>query len=269
MKQWVIALGAMWVGAAAYGQTTPAPAPPTISLSAPVASSSTAVARPGPGAPIPTTKPDNARYVADPNLLAACQADLDAFKDKPCNVIFIGGTAASGWRGAGHAIWQKYYEPRQALNFSVAGDTIQNVLWRLNNMELSNLHPKVAVILIGASNTGNTAHEIADGIKAVIANTQAVFSNVKILLVSIVPNGRDHDKMLPVNSIIRNYADDSSIFFINLVPRMPLTAITNADGTTGMGYMGIGADGVMPNATGYQIWADAMEPVMTKLVPDH
>jgi len=80
----------------------------------------------------------------------------------------------------------------------------------------------------------------------VIANTQAVFSNVKILLVSIVPNDRDHDKMLPVNSIIRNYADDSSIFFINLVPRMPLTAMTNA--------------------TGYQIWADAMEPVMAKLV---
>jgi len=91
---------------------------------------------------VPTTKPDNARYVADPNLLAACQADLDAFKDKPCNVIFIGGTATSGWRDAGHAIWQKYYEPRQALNFSVAGDTTQNVLWRLNNMELQGLHPR-------------------------------------------------------------------------------------------------------------------------------
>jgi lysophospholipase L1-like esterase len=167
----------------------------------------------------------------------------------------------------GKAIWEKTYAPRHALNFGIDGDKTQNVLWRLNNMNIQGLKPKVAVVLIGANNgLENNAHEIADGVKAVLANTQAAFPGVKIILVSALPNDWGNDKMMQVNSLIKGYADGETIYFLNLVPLMPREATTTPDGKTEMNWKGLGDDHVHPNATGYQIWADAMEPLLKKLL---
>jgi hypothetical protein len=152
------------------------------------------------------TAPDNTRYLKNPNMLRGCEAQLAAFNDKPCDIIFIGDSITAGWLGAGRGIWQTAYEPRHALDFGIGGDKTQNVLWRLNNMGIQNLKPKVAVVLIGTNNIANTPHEIADGIRAVMANTQEAFPGIRIILVSIMPNARANDTMMQVDSIIRSYA---------------------------------------------------------------
>ena len=51
----------------------------------------------------------------------------------------------------------------------------------------------------------------------------------------------------------------------------PVTATTKVtiatpDGKTVASWKGLGDDRLHPNATGYQIWADAMEPLLTKLL---
>jgi len=188
------------------------------------------------------------------------------FTDKPCDIIFICDSITAGWLGAGRDIWKKDYEPRHALNFGIGGDKTQNVLWRLNNMDIQNLKPKVAVVLIGTNNTANNPHEIADGIKAVLANTQATFPGVKIILVSIMPNERAADKMKQVDSLIKNNADNSTVYYLDLVPLMPPVTTTAPDGQTDTNWKGLGRDRLHPDASGYQIWADAMEPLLTKLL---
>jgi lysophospholipase L1-like esterase len=214
--------------------------------------------------PTSTTTPDNTRYLNDPKLLAACEARLAVFNNKPCDIIFIGDSITEGWLGPGKALWEKNYAPRHALNFGIGGDKTQNVIWRLNNMEVQGLKPKVAVILIGANNTGNTPHEIADGIRAVLINTQATFSGVKIILVSIMPNERAEDKMMQANSIIKSYADDGIVYYLDLAPLMPPITTTAPDGTTDTNWKGLSGDHLHPAASGYQIWADALEPLLTK-----
>ena len=103
-----------------------------------------------------------------------CEAQLDAFNGKPCDIIFIGDSITAGWLSAG----KRHLGPRNIRAAAmrsisaISGDKTQNVLWRLNNMSLQNLKPKVAVVLIGTNNVDNTPHEIADGVKAVLANTQ-------------------------------------------------------------------------------------------------
>ena len=257
MKHSIIAVFAMGFGLSAHAQTSTSPAatPPAVATAAAPAVE-----------PTSTTNADNTRYTNDPNLLIGCQAQVAAFATKPCDLIFIGDTTMAGWRGAGSAIWASTYDRRNALNFSIAGDKTQNVIWRLNNMDISNLKPKVAVIQVGGSNTGNTAHEIADGVKAVLANTQAAFSGVKIILVSPIPSDQDHDKMMEVNSLIRSYADDSTIFYLNLVPLMPAETTTNPDGTTDTNWKGLTKDHLHLDTSGYQIWATAMEPLLVKMV---
>jgi lysophospholipase L1-like esterase len=261
MKQVLIAGGAMWLGLLATAQTNqPVGASPPV---VPLLSVTTA----GPAAePLSTTAPDNTRYQNKPALLVGCQSRLSAQQGKPCDIIFIGDSITEGWVGAGRAIWEKSYAPRHALDFGVGGDKTQNVLWRLSNMDVQELKPKVAVILIGTNNLANDPHEIADGVNAVISNTEETFAGVKIILVSIMPNVRANDKMMAADLLIRNFADDSTVFYLDLVPLMPPVASTDASGESVINYKGLGKDGLHPDASGYQIWADAMEPLLTKLL---
>jgi hypothetical protein len=254
MKTLIIAVCAMWVGFAASAQTN-----------APVSTTAPEAASAPPTEPTSTTDADNTRYQNKPELLKMCAAQITAFNDKPCDIIFIGDTLTANWLGIGRSVWDKFYAPRHALDFGVVGDKTQNVLWRLGNMEIQNLKPKVAVVLIGTYNIDNTAHEIADGVKAVLANTQSTFPGVKIILVSIPPNDRANEKMMQVNSLIRGQADNDNVYFLNLVPLMPL--IDSTDSATASNWKGLDKDRLQLDVTGYQIWADAMEPILVKLLP--
>ena len=133
-------------------------------------------------------------------------------------------------------------------------------------MDVRELKPKVAVILIGTNNTRDNPQEIADGIKAVIGKTRALFSGVKIILVSIMPNQRAEDTMMAVNKIIKGYADDKTVFWLNLVPLMTPISTTTPDGKSDTNWKGIGPDHLHPDASGYQLWSDAMEPLLTRLL---
>jgi len=216
--------------------------------------------------PLSTTTPDNTRYLNAPTLLTACADRVAAFNNKPCDIIFIGDSITAGWLGAGKAIWDKKYAPRHALDFGINGDKTQNVLWRLANMGVQGMQPKVAVIMIGTNNTLNSPHEIADGVKSVLANTQENFPGIKIILVSILPNARANDKMMEANSLIRSYADDSAVYYLDLVSLMPEVTTNAPDGTLDTNWKGLGPDHLHPDASGYQIWADAMEPLLANML---
>jgi lysophospholipase L1-like esterase len=245
---------------------SPAPAPISATAPSPAPAATDASAAPAkPTEPLSTTEADNTRYLNDPSLLDACTARVTAIDDKPCNIIFIGDSITQGWLEAGKDVWDKVYAPRHALDFGISGDKTQNVLWRLNNMSIQNLKPKVAVVMIGTNNTMNSPHEIADGIKAVLANTEEAFPGVKIILVSIMPNERAEDKMAQANALIKGYADDENVFFLNLIPLMTPIVTTQPDGKIDTNWKGLGKDHLHPDASGYQLWADAMEPLLKKL----
>lgn len=213
-----------------------------------------------------TTTPDNTRYLNLPRLLTGCTAQVAAIQNQPCDIIFIGDSITENWLGAGKAVWAQSYATRHALDFGIGGDKTQNVLWRLDNMDIKDLNPKVAVILIGTNNTKNTPEEIADGVKAVITKTQATFAGVKIILVSIMPNKRANAKMMAVNTIIQGYADNQSVYWLDLVPLMTPIMTTSPNGKTDTNWKGLGKDHLHPDAAGYRLWADAMDPLLTKLL---
>jgi len=262
MRQLILVLSLMSCGLGATAQVSaPVASPPSASAAA-----SDNAAPANLPEPLSTTTADNTRYLNHPELVDACAARLTAADDKPCDIIFIGDSITEGWLDVGKDVWDKYYLPRHALDFGVWGDKTQNVLWRLSNMSIENLKPKVAVVMIGTHNFMNSPHEIADGIKAVLANTEEAFPGVKIILVSIMPNERANDKMMQVNALIKSYADDQSVYFLDLVPLMPAVVTNLPGGRTDTNWKGLGKDRLHPDASGYQIWADAMEPLLKKLL---
>ena len=135
-------------------------------------------------------------------------------------------------------------------------------------MNVKDLKPKVAVIMIGTNNIGNSPQQIADGVKAVITKTQSIFSGVKVILVSILPNQRAQEKMMAVDAIIKNFADDQSVYWLDLVPLMPPVTSPGPNGTIDHNWKGLGEDHLHPIGEGYRIWHDAMEPLLSKLLMD-
>ena len=57
-------------------------------------------------------------------------------------------------------IWRKYFINHGALNFGIAGDTAQNILWRVNNFYFSsNLNLKYIFILCGTNNIDHNSRQ--------------------------------------------------------------------------------------------------------------
>lgn len=201
--------------------------------------------------PVATTVPSSSRYEAG-LWLAEQQAKVDTMADG-CDLIFIGDSITYAWDSR---LWRQYYEPRRALNFGLPGDTIQNVLHRLDYGGLKTLKPKVAVILIGTNN-GGPATETAQGILAVIEKTQELFTGVKIILMDILPTARRTEHITATNEIICGFVDNKSVFRLNLAERMK---------PEGDSWKGLEADKLHLSSEGYAIWAEMMEPLLETLL---
>ena len=241
--------------------TAPSPVPPaSVNGGAPAPQTATAaVAAPQLPEPLPRpTVPDLTRYLNRPDLLKFCTTQVAGFNHRDADILFLGDSITQGWRGKGEAVWQANFEQRNALDFGIGGDQTQHVLWRMDNYPIARLHPKVAVVLIGTNNWRNTAPEIAAGVKAVLAKTQTMFPGIKIILVSIMPRSRYNDLMMATDTILKTYADDKTIYYLDLVPLMT---------PVGDNFKGLGPDHLHPDAAGYQLWADALLPLLNKLLP--
>jgi lysophospholipase L1-like esterase len=187
----------------------------------------------------------------------ACEALVAAMKGKPCDIIFIGDSITQGWVQRGQDVWAKHYAARNALDFGVGADATQHVLWRLEHMDVASFRPKVAVVMIGTNNTRNAPADIAAGVKAVLAKTQSTFPGVKVILMSILPNARANAKMSVVNAITRSFADDRTVFYLDLAAKMT---------PEGESWKGLGPDKLHLTVDGYEMWAAELDPMLAKLL---
>ena len=182
------------------------------------------------------------------------------------DLIFIGDSITHGWEKRGKQIWGKYYAARNAVNMGFNGDRTQNVLWRLNHGEIDGISPKLAVLMIGTNNSnqdGNTAEEIADGIKAICWKMQQKLPKTKILILAIFPRGPSYRLNVKTNrasELASQIADGEMIHYLNINEKF-----LEDDGTLPKDIM---PDLLHPNERGYKIWAEAIEPKIAELMND-
>jgi lysophospholipase L1-like esterase len=179
------------------------------------------------------------------------------------DLLLIGDSITHGWEGAKNT-WEKYYGKRNAVNLGIGGDGTQHVLWRLENGNIDGISPKLAVLMIGTNNAGgNSSEDIAAGIKAIVEKLRAKLPQTKVLILGIFPRGTNNeDRLRKVNmkasEIAAKLADGKMVFYLDIGPKF-----LSSDGTLSKDIM---PDQLHPNAKGYQIWAEAMEPEVAKLM---
>jgi lysophospholipase L1-like esterase len=230
-----------------------------------MAADDTTAATPSPDYPA-TVVPSDSNDRAHPQWNKIAEQHLADAKGKRCDILFIGDSITQNfdtaptpaWDLVGKDVWDKYYANRNAVDFGVGADKTQNVLWRMENMDIAAVgNPQVAVILIGINNSKDSAADIILGIEAVLNKTQITFKGTKIILVSVTPSNRGNDKFSQVNAAISKCADNRSVFYLDLFSKMAPVA---------NGFEGVGRDHVHLTEHGYELWAAEMEPLLVKLL---
>jgi len=189
----------------------------------------------------------------------------DARKMPQVDLVFDGDSITAGWKAGGGPIWNKYFARRNAVDFGVSGDSTQGLLWRVQNGQVDGLHPKVIVLLIGTNNTGGcTAEQIAEGIEADVAEYRKRCPEATLILMGILPRSEKptdqvRDKIKDINKIIPALADGTKVIFIDIGEKL-----LEPDGTLTKEIM---PDLLHPSAKGYQVWVDAILPIIDQLVP--
>ena len=193
------------------------------------------------------------------------------------DLLFLGDSITDAWGGEGHGtngghkIFTSKFVPMKAANFGIGGDRTQHVIWRLQNGELDGIKPKVVQLMIGTNNSNgsdNTAEEIADGVKGIIDEIKKKSPSTKVLLLAVFPRntGKDDaakkiqkDKIDKVNSIISKLDDGGkSVKFLDIGSKFK-----DASGALPKELM---PDQLHLSEKGYEIWANAVEGVITSML---
>ena len=215
-------------------------------------------------ADVPAPRTDSNSMLAHRQLLAKrTRGKID--------VYFIGNSITRRWGATDYpellANWKANFFGWNAADFGWGADKIQNMLWRLENGELDGVNPKVIVILAGTNNVGKEPggdEKVADivrGLRALVDLCRRKAPNATIILTGIFPRN-DNPAVVPeinrINTELSRFADGSTIRYININDKL-----ADRDGNLLAGMMG---DGLHPTVKGYQIWADALKPLLTELL---
>jgi lysophospholipase L1-like esterase len=256
------------------------PVPLRLAVFALLAPLSVAVAQPAPPVAAAPQKIDASAAIEkkDPSgkFQRMHQSFLARGKSGPIGVLFLGDSITEGWIRAPH-IWEHFYGKLDPANFGIGGDQTQHVIWRIENGELDGLHPKVLILMLGTNNTAaHTAAEIAAADEKIVRMIHAKLPETKVLLLAIFPRGArkdrqgnitpaaitDADKRMAViqgaNELLAKLDNGNDVRFLDIGARF-----LGQDGKIPFSLM---PDQLHPNAAGYELWAEAMQPLLTEML---
>lgn len=203
------------------------------------------------------------------------QEKLQLVKNNKYELILLGNSLIHNFEKPDYQpIWNQFYGPRKAVNLGYSGYRTENILWNIENGELDGQSPKVIVLEIGTNNvdeknypTRHTAGQLAGGIEAIVKLIRVKLPDTKIIVLRSFPgcyggpNPTSHRAILDRASEIASKLDDGEHVFYCDVNHIFL----NLDGTIKHEFM---PDWLHPNPEGAKLWAQAMEPLLSKLMDD-
>jgi lysophospholipase L1-like esterase len=221
---------------------------------------------------------------SDENSRIAHKQLLDKARRGGIDVYFEGDSITRRWGTSDAAYrsffehWTKSFFGWNAANFGWGADTVQNILWRLTNGELDEVHPKVIVIMAGTNNVGGMPRDgvdtavveyVANGMRAVLDLIRSKAPDATVILMGITPrtDSLGGASVMPtIDAINERYARlaDGAARSRGLTRYLTINRdLARADGTP---RDGVTVDGLHLSLIGYQVWADALKPIFTEIL---
>ena len=226
---------------------------------------------------------------ADENSRLAHTQLLDKARRGGIDVYFEGDSITRRW-GTSDAAYREFFDHWtrtffgwNAANFGWGGDTVQNILWRLTDGELDGVHPKVIVVMAGTNNVGGAlrsaqgpaegvaqgvdqgvVENVTNGMRAMLDVMQRKAPGATIILMGITPrtDSRGAASVMPtidaINERYARFADGRRVRYLNINAQLARNDGAPREGVT--------VDGLPLSLAGYQVWADALTPILTELL---
>jgi len=158
------------------------------------------------------------------------QEKLAELRSGRVDLVWLGDSITQDWEKQGPPdwqdfapVWQRFYGGRHAVNLGFRGDNTSHLLWRMRNGELDGIHPRAAVVLIGANNLGRvhwSAPQTVAGIVAVVDDLRSRLPATQVLLLGILPSVRSKYVSRTANAVNRDlaerYASGGDVTFMDL-----------------------------------------------------
>ena len=219
---------------------------------------------------------DQPVFRTDANSLVAHSQLLAKAQRGGVDVYFEGDSITRRWGALDYpdllANWKHNFFGWNAADFGWGADQTQNILWRLENGELDGVNPKVVVLLAGTNNVGDSstrgdtdarAADVARGLQAIVRVIQAKAPLATIIVMGIFPRN-DNMALMPlidrINGNLSKFSDGKRIRYLNINDKL-----ADRDGRLFDGMMNA-KDKLHPTVKTYQVWADALKPVLTELL---
>ena len=221
-------------------------------------------------APFGSELPAQPESRADESWLARHKQRTDlvaeASQQPSLDIYFLGDSITEYWPELAPELWQAEFGNLRVLNCGVSGDVTQNIIYRITHGEFERIAPKVVVLLAGINNLGRSSDlepaELAAGLGEIVSILRTKSSRSRILLLSILPAGSRDDpvrgRIIETNKRLAALGDDREVFYLDIH-----NAFLDSEGHF---PAAIAPDGLHLNAAGYQIWADAMRPMLHRLL---
>jgi lysophospholipase L1-like esterase len=181
------------------------------------------------------------------------------------DLLFIGDSLTQRWEGA-PAVWDRYFAPRNAAQMGIDNDGTQQLLWRIDDGTLDGIHPKLVVLLIGINNLGNDnakPAQIRDGVAAVLGRIHKKLPDAKVLLLGLLPYDRpgvDYSGAIhATNNLLATLADWQKVCFLDIGPKLLVDGKVSVE---------VQHDGAHLSEKGYEIYAQAIEPLVRELMDE-
>jgi lysophospholipase L1-like esterase len=228
--------------------------------------------------------PANTAVVAAPQsgMAARHQEKFQAARAKSHDLLLIGDSITHNLDlPAYKEVWDQFFAPRHALDLGYSGARTENILWNLQNGELENQSPKVAVLLIGTNNSDDanyrivhTPEQIAQGTQAIVELLRRTSPRTRILLLRIFPRtnvytsgaaerGSARQRALTnqrASELVARLADGKMVHYLDVNH-----VFLRLDGSIDPELM---PDLLHPSPKGALRWARAMEPRLSELMGD-
>jgi lysophospholipase L1-like esterase len=217
--------------------------------------------------------PDRPAPRTDQNSMTAHAQLLEKARQGRIDVYFLGDSIVRRWGALDYpdflANWKENFYGWNAGNFGWGADRTQNILWRLENGELDGVNPKVIVLLAGTNNVGSQPRDdaasaaIARGVRAIVELCQRKAPQATIIVTAIFPRN-DNMALMPaierINRDLAALADGRRVRFLDINHQL-----ADASGLLVPGVLNE-RDKLHPTLKGYQIWADALKPMLRELL---
>lgn len=186
------------------------------------------------------------------------------------DLYFLGDSITRRWGATDYpeflAHWNKNFSGWNAANFGWGGDSTHHMLWRIQNGVLDGVNPKVIVILAGTNNIGQgdkpgRGEDAAEGVAALVETCRVKAPAATLVLVAIFPRNdspASNAQIAIANRRIAALADGKTIRFLDLNDQL-----ADAHGKL---IKGVAVDGLHLSLQGYEIFAQALMPVLTELL---